>query len=179
MAFTRTNTHTETRIKFILNHYRTALNRLSNLSKNEIETVLDGIENEEIESLEFIGFIPKSDADEVVVSLKLSVDWDEHHNLKTKQPKIIYENKFDEGNSPEIFGLIILTQDTIKEYSLNSCVLYVYSKKMRHDKELLQNARKKYGTSPITRQYDYSKLKYDQFCNSPEARELSAYCRII
>lgn len=179
MAFTRTNTHTDTRIKFIQNHFRAALNRLSNLSRKEIENILDGIENEEIESIEFIGFIPKIDIDEVIVSLKLTVDWDEHHNLRNTQPKITYDNKFDEGNSPEIYGLIILTEQTIKNHNLDSCQFFVYSTKIRQNKELLNIARRKYGTSPTTCQYDYSKLKYDEFCNSPEAKELSAYCRII
>ena len=121
---TNTKTHTDSRTKtntrmdFIVNHFRSALKRLTNYDDNEISEILWGIENEEISSLDFIGFIPKSDKNEVCVRLQLSVDWDEHHRLKKETPTVIYESKFDEGNSPEIYGMIIMTQNTIEKSPL-------------------------------------------------------------
>lgn len=176
MTRTQSKTKTNTRIGFILNHFRSALSRLTDYDSRQIKDILDGIENEEIASLDFIGYIPKPDKKEVFVRLQLAVDWDEHHRLKKEQPKIIYDNKFDEGNCPEIYGLIVLTQNTIVEKQLKSCVLYGYSDHVRKNSMLLATARKKYGTSPTSVEYDYSRLKYSESCNSPEVPELSAQC---
>lgn len=173
---TKTKTQTNTRIEFILNHFRSALKRLTDFDNNQIKEVLDGIENEEIASLDFIGYIPQQDKNDVYVRLQLAVDWDEHHRLRREQPKITYDNKFDEGNCPEIYGLIMMTQNTIEKKKLRSSVLYSYSDHIRSNKVALAAARKKYGTSPASVEYDYSRLKHSESCYSPEAPELSATC---
>lgn len=124
---TKTNTQTNTRIEFIINHFRSALKRLTDLDDYRITEVLDGIENEEIASLDFIGYIPLHDKNDVYVRLRLAVDWDEHHRLRKEQPQITYDNRFDEGSCPEIYGLIMMTQNTIENNKLMSGVLYCYS----------------------------------------------------
>lgn len=173
---TKTNTQTNTRIEFILNHFRSALKRLTNFDNQQITEVLDGIENEEIASLDFIGYIPQHGKNDVYVRLQLAVDWDEHHRLRKEQPKITYDNRFDEGSCPEIYGLIMMTQNTIEKNKLMSSVLYGYSDHIRNNKIALTAARKKYGTSPTSTEYDYSRLKRSESCYSPEAPELSAKC---
>ena len=173
---TKTKTQTSTRIKFIVNHFRSALNRLTDYDSNTISEILDGIENEEIESLDFIGYIPKDSKNDVYVRLQLAVDWDEHHQLKKEQPTITYDNKFEENTCPEIYGLILLTERTIEENNLKVSVLYGYSNNVWSNTNALALARKKYGTSPSKVEYDYSALKYSESCNAPEAHELYVEC---
>lgn len=177
-TYTNTKTNTATRIEFVLNHFRSTLYRLTNLKEREIEVILDGIRREEIESLEFIGYNRINNKNVVYVKLELSIDWDEHHNLKSREPLIKYSNKFEDGSSPEIFGLIYLTQQTIQNKKLTCQMLYGYSKAIRSDFQRLTQIRKKYGTSPSNTTYDYSNLNQTENCRSPEAPELGARCQL-
>lgn len=175
-AYAKTNT--KTRIEFILNHFRSALCRLTEYTSSEIDEILEGIKNEEIESLEFIGYQIINDKHIVFVRVKLSLDFDEHHKLKSSQPLITYENKFEDENSPEIFGFIHLAQQTIKRQNLASTTFYGYTKSVRENPRKLKEVRIKYGTSPNDIAYDYSQLTQIAKCKSPEAPELSAECHL-
>ena len=106
------------------------------------------------------------------------MDFDEHHILSSTQPLITYENKFDDDISPEIYGLINLMQQTVKNENLASTTFYGYTKSVHESPQKLNEVRVKYGTSPCQISYDYSQLTQAEKCTSPEASELSAECHM-
>ena len=177
-TYASTVTNTATRIEFILNHFRCALRRLTNLNKEETEKILDGIRNEEIESLTFIGYHYSNHENIVQVKIILRLDWDEHHKLRSQKPIITYKNNFDEGTSPEIYGLIQTAQDTIERENLISTMFYGYAPTIWRNTQKLAYVREKYGTSPNRTIYNYSQLSQVEKSNSPEAPELSAECHL-
>ena len=177
-ANTRAATYTKIRIEFVLNHFRSALSRLTEFSKDEIDKILDAIRNEDIESLEFVGYTTENTKRVVYVQLKLCLDLDEHHKLSSNQPLITYASKFDDECSPEIYGFICLVQDQIKSKKLKTTTFFGYTKLVRESPQRLKAIRRKLGTSPTEISYDYSQLTQEERSISPEAPELSAECRL-